>query len=265
MASDADAAVALTSLENVFMDAQQRHYGDDRSRWTRLCVIAAVSCLPPKPRALFRASTIFTDDVSADNAASQLQSQSQHLSQTLTGGSVQVLLQQLVTSAAMHLSGFVDAAVPSRWHAALAAVQTAASGAATSASPFGDGVWMVPWSSFVDVACSELGLLDAADAAAFSRHCHKIGVVVCCAAADTSTFKLARADGSESETAGAIGASYSDAAVSTPRTVVAVPSTPCVRRRMFLPDTVVFTVAVARLLLSTGESCAVSHCVWMCV
>ncbi len=141
---------------------QHELFGDDVSRWQRLGLLAAVSCVPSKRRCVY-----WRLDSDARAAHS-------FPAPGVAVSGVKPVLQQLLVASSAYLTGFVDAAIPDRWEAAARVVQSDRNRGAV----FGEGVWMAPWREFATLARRSLSLRDDVEALAFARHVEKIGVVV---------------------------------------------------------------------------------------
>ncbi len=141
------------------MAVQRELVGDNASRWQRLGLVAAVSCVPSKQRCMY-----WRLDASAVHSLPAF---------VVVSFGVKPVLQQLLVAASMHLANFVDAAIPDRWEAAVRVVQDVRKRSVV----FGEGVWMVPWRAFVKQARHSLCMEGEAETLAFARHVEKIGAV----------------------------------------------------------------------------------------
>ncbi len=149
----------MREVFTTFTALQHELFGDV-SRWQRLGLVAAVSCVPSQQRCMY-----WQVDERVMGA----------LPTTVVASSgVKPVLQQLLVAASMHLTGFVDATIPDRWGAAVRVLQDDRRRGAV----FGGSSWMVPWREFMTRAQHSLSLRDDVEALAFARHVEKIGAVV---------------------------------------------------------------------------------------
>jgi hypothetical protein len=124
----------MREVFTTFMALQHELFGDNASRWQRLGLVAAVSCIRRKQRCMqWQLHERATDTLPAS---------------VVVSSGVKPVLQQLLAAASMHLSNFVDASIPDRWEVAVRVVQ----GERKRGVVFGEGVWMVPWREFVTLA-----------------------------------------------------------------------------------------------------------------
>jgi hypothetical protein len=153
---------AVREVFTTFTALQHELFGDDVSRWQRLGLVAAVSCVASASQ---QRCMYWRVDASAVHSIS---------SSAVVSSGVKPVLEQLLVAASMHLTTFVDAGIPERWEAAVRVVQDDWKRGAV----FGEGVWMVPWRDFVTLAEHSLCMVGEAETLDFARHVEKIGALL---------------------------------------------------------------------------------------
>jgi hypothetical protein len=208
----------MREVFTTFTALQHELFGDDVSRWQRLGLVAAVSCVPSKRRCMYWQVDVRTRDTLPVTV--------------VVSSGVKPVLQQLLVAASMHLTGFVDATIPDRWEAAVRVLQDDRKRGAV----FGGSSWMVPWREFATRAQHSLCLRDDMEALAFARHVEKIGAVVLLGS------------GCGIEMLG--GDNFGD---TVRRWVVCILHDPELEARVLLPSRAIVRVQVARVS-ETGEA-----------
>ncbi len=208
----------MREVFTTFTALQHELFGDDVSRWQRLGLVAAVSCVPSKRRCMYWQ---VDERVMATLPVT-----------VVASSGVKPVLQQLLVAASMHLTGFVDATIPDRWGAAVGVLQDDRKRSAV----FGGSSWMVPWREFATRAQHSLSLRDDVEALSFARHVEKIGAV------------MLSGSGGGIEVLG--GGDFDD---TSQRLVVRILHDPEVVIRMLLPSREIVRVQVARVS-ETGEA-----------
>jgi hypothetical protein len=236
IASQQDVEAAMREVFTTFTALQQELFGDDGSRWQRLGLVAAVSCVPLQQRCVY-----WRLDSDASAACTFPAS-------GVAASGVKPVLQQLLVAASMHLMNYVDTAIPDRWEAAARVVQSERSRGAV----FGEGVWMVPWCDFVTHSLRSLCMRDDVEALAFARHVEKTGAVVL----------LSGGGGDGGDGAGDADACGGDDGSRPHRWVVCILHDPEVMTRKLLPSREIARIQVARVL--TGGATG-THCRQFCV
>jgi hypothetical protein len=220
IASQVDAEAAMREVFTTFTALQHELFGDDVSRWQRLGLVAAVSCVPSQQRCMYWLVPVDERAMAALPAT------------VVVSSGVKSVLQELLVAASMHLTNFVDAGIPDRWGAAVRVLQDDRKRGAV----FGGSSWMVPWREFTTRAQHSLSLRDDVEALAFARHVEKIGAVVLLGS------------GCGIEVLG--GDNFGDR---PQRWVVCILHDPEVVLRMLLPSREIVRVQVARVS-ETGEA-----------
>jgi hypothetical protein len=212
----------MREVFTTFTDLQHELFGDDVSRWQRLGLVAAVSCVPLQQRCVYwRLDSEATRSAACTFPAT-----------VVAASGVKPVLQQLLVAASMHLTGFIDATIPDRWGVAVRVLQSERDRGAA----FGQGVWMVPWREFATMAQRSLNLKNDVDALAFARHVEKIGAVALLGSGCGIDVLGCDDDGDTSQ-----------------RWIVCILHNPEVETRMLLPSREIVRVQVARVS-ETGEA-----------